>query len=59
MDSIKKEVSTKLYSEFHLKLDSLNRSELESVFHINVDRELWRVFRIEIGREIDQMIDNA
>jgi hypothetical protein len=59
MDSIKKEVSTKLYSEFHLKLDSLNRSELESVFHINVDRELWRVFRIEIGREIDQMIDNG
>jgi hypothetical protein len=59
MVSIKKEVSTKLYSEFHLKLDSLNRSELESVFHINVDRELWRVFRIEIGREIDQMIDNA
>jgi len=59
MDSIKKEVSTKLYSEFHLKLDSLNRSELESVFHINVDRELWRVFRIEIGREINQMIDNV
>ena len=58
MDSIKKEVSTKLYSEFHLKLDSLNRSELESVFHINVDRELWRVFRIEIGREINQMINN-
>jgi hypothetical protein len=59
MDSIENELYTKLYSEFHLKLDSLNRSELESVFHINVDRELWRVFRIEIGREIDQMIDNG
>jgi hypothetical protein len=59
MDSIENELYTKLYSEFHLKLDSLNRSELESVFHINVDRELWRVFRIEIGREIDQMIDNV